>query len=135
MKELDPDKERIARRVAREIAPGSLVNLGIGLPTLVANYLPGGLGIFFHTENGLIGVGPMAALHAQAIAEVEGLRIDSCVSRSAGRADCELACRVEASASALVRSAKVDTAAVLCDSASVTSVCAATKRRWNSIAS
>lgn len=52
------DKDRIARRVSKEIAPGSLVNLGIGLPTLVANHLPEGHGVFFHTENGLIGVGP-----------------------------------------------------------------------------
>ena len=58
MTNLDPDKERIARRVAREIAPGSLVNLGIGLPTLVAGFLPPDLGVMFHTENGLIGVGP-----------------------------------------------------------------------------
>ncbi len=58
---VDADKERIARRVAKEITPNSLVNLGIGLPTLVANYLPGGLGVLFHTENGLIGVGPRPA--------------------------------------------------------------------------
>lgn len=58
MTSLDPDKERIARRVAREITPGSLVNLGIGLPTLVAGFLPPDLGVMLHTENGLIGVGP-----------------------------------------------------------------------------
>lgn len=61
MTSLDADKERIARRVSKEIAPGSLVNLGIGLPTLVASYLPPGLGVFLHTENGLIGVGPRPA--------------------------------------------------------------------------
>lgn len=54
----DEDKVRIARRVSKEIAPGSLVNLGIGLPTMVANHLPEGLGVLLHTENGLIGVGP-----------------------------------------------------------------------------
>ena len=48
----------IARRIAREIAPGSLVNLGIGIPTLVANYLPPGLHVYFQSENGLIGTGP-----------------------------------------------------------------------------
>jgi acetate CoA/acetoacetate CoA-transferase beta subunit len=50
-------KETIARRVAKEVKPGSLVNLGIGLPTLVAAYLPPGMTAFFLTENGLIGVG------------------------------------------------------------------------------
>jgi len=48
----------IARRIARELKSGMLVNLGIGIPTLVANYLPEGLHIFFQSENGLIGTGP-----------------------------------------------------------------------------
>ena len=47
----------IARRIARELKSGMLVNLGIGIPTLVANYLPEGLHIFFQSENGLIGTG------------------------------------------------------------------------------
>jgi acetate CoA/acetoacetate CoA-transferase beta subunit len=49
----------IARRIARELSPGMLVNLGIGIPTLVANYVPSGLKIFFQSENGLIGTGPI----------------------------------------------------------------------------
>jgi acetate CoA/acetoacetate CoA-transferase beta subunit len=49
----------IARRVARELRPGNLVNLGIGIPTLVANYLPAELQVFFQSENGLIGCGPI----------------------------------------------------------------------------
>ncbi|MCZ0962609.1 3-oxoacid CoA-transferase subunit B [Paracoccus benzoatiresistens] len=50
-------KEIIARRVAREIRPGMLVNLGIGLPSLVANYVPGDSGVYFQAENGVIGLG------------------------------------------------------------------------------
>ena len=47
----------IARRAARELASGMLVNLGIGIPTLVANYVPEGMHVFFQSENGLIGTG------------------------------------------------------------------------------
>lgn len=50
-------KELIARRVACEIRPGMLVNLGIGLPSMVANYVPATLGVFFQAENGVIGLG------------------------------------------------------------------------------
>src|ERR1700760_2207284 len=49
----------IARRVAQELRPGYLVNLGIGIPTLVANYVPEGMNVFFQSENGLIGTGPI----------------------------------------------------------------------------
>lgn len=50
-------KELIARRVAREIKPGMLVNLGIGLPSLVAGFVPADAGVFFQAENGVIGLG------------------------------------------------------------------------------
>lgn len=53
------DKELIARRVAQELHDGQLVNLGIGLPTQVANYLPKGVNVFFQSENGLIGMLPL----------------------------------------------------------------------------
>ena len=49
----------IAKRIAREIKPGMLVNLGIGIPSLVANHMPPGIHVFFQSENGLIGTGPV----------------------------------------------------------------------------
>src|SRR6201986_3740686 len=49
----------IAKRVALELRPGNLINPGIGIPTLVANYVPPGLNVFFQSENGLIGTGPI----------------------------------------------------------------------------
>ena len=48
----------IARRVAQHLEPGDVINLGIGLPTLVADYVPEGVKIFLHTENGMVGAGP-----------------------------------------------------------------------------
>jgi acetate CoA/acetoacetate CoA-transferase beta subunit len=53
---MDP-KGRIARRVAQEIVPGTLVNLGIGLPSMVATYVSADKGVFFQAENGVIGLG------------------------------------------------------------------------------
>jgi acetate CoA/acetoacetate CoA-transferase beta subunit len=49
----------IAKRIAQELRSGMLVNLGIGIPTLVANYLAPGVNVFFQSENGLIGTGPI----------------------------------------------------------------------------
>ena len=52
-------KELIARRIAKELADGQVVNLGIGLPTKVANYIPEGVEILLQSENGFIGIGPV----------------------------------------------------------------------------
>lgn len=55
---MDP-QTKIAKRIAKELKDGMLVNLGIGIPTLVANFVPAGMHVYFQSENGLIGTGPV----------------------------------------------------------------------------
>ena len=73
MSDMDPQTV-IAKRIARELRDGMLVNLGIGIPTLVANFVPPGIRVFFQSENGLIGTGapPEEGMHHRLLTDAGG---------------------------------------------------------------
>jgi acetate CoA/acetoacetate CoA-transferase beta subunit len=64
----------IAKRIARELRDGMLVNLGIGIPTMVANFVPKGIHVYFQSENGLIGTGapPVEGMHHRLLTDAGG---------------------------------------------------------------
>jgi acetate CoA/acetoacetate CoA-transferase beta subunit len=61
VKETESYRERIARRAALEVEDGMIINLGIGIPTLVADFIPADVRVMFHAENGILGTGPSPA--------------------------------------------------------------------------
>jgi acetate CoA/acetoacetate CoA-transferase beta subunit len=84
------DKTLIAKRVAMELRPGYLVNLGIGLPTLVASLVPRDANIFFQSENGIIGMQaiPEEGLEAEDLTMPAGVRSAHCRVRQHSTAPC-----------------------------------------------
>ena len=84
------DKTLIAKRVAMELRPGYLVNLGIGLPTLVASLVPRDANIFFQSENGIIGMQaiPEEGLEAEDLTDAGGSPISALPVRQHSTAPC-----------------------------------------------
>jgi 3-oxoacid CoA-transferase subunit B len=69
-------RERIVKRIARELCDGFYVNLGIGMPTLVANHVPPGMDVILQSENGMLGIGPYPHEGQDSFAMIRGGHID-----------------------------------------------------------
>jgi 3-oxoadipate CoA-transferase beta subunit len=68
-------REQIAMRAARELPDGAYVNLGWGIPNLIANYLPAGTTVYFHSENGILGMGPRAKSGEEDYDQVDAMKV------------------------------------------------------------
>ena len=75
-----PDKprltrEQIAQRAAQEFSDGAYVNLGWGIPNLIADYLPKGIAVYFHSENGILGMGRRARPGEEDFDQVDAMKV------------------------------------------------------------
>src|SRR5437879_13673723 len=68
-------REQIAQRAARELTDGAYVNLGWGIPNLIAEYLPKGITVHFHSENGILGMGPRAKPGQEDFDQVDAMKV------------------------------------------------------------
>jgi 3-oxoacid CoA-transferase B subunit len=68
-------REQIAQRAARELPDGAYVNLGWGIPNLIAEYLPKGITVYFHSENGILGMGPRAQPGQEDFDQVDAMKV------------------------------------------------------------
>jgi len=68
-------REQIAQRAAQELTDGAYVNLGWGIPNLISDYLPGGITVYFHSENGILGMGPRAKPGEEDFDQVDAMKV------------------------------------------------------------
>jgi 3-oxoacid CoA-transferase B subunit len=68
-------REQIAQRAAGELTDGAYVNLGWGIPNLIAEYLPNGITVYFHSENGILGMGPRAKAGQEDFDQVDAMKV------------------------------------------------------------
>src|SRR6202171_297014 len=89
-------REQIAQRAAQELPDGAYVNLGWGIPNLIAEYLPKGITVYFHSENGILGMGPRAKPGQEDFDQVDAMKVPVTLSPAASffhRADAHLMTR------------------------------------------